>query len=261
MRYLLAAVLVLVLLGAGLMLLPRPAPASSACPYFQPIWESEEEAHRMTPHIFLGRAISRREFYEYFHYSPPEARFLVELVVEKVWRGIVPETMLVTDRFNMHPGEEYLVFTDDSNRLRQVAPCMLSKDAKFMDKAILDWPYGQPLSTVPSYPPVPDGDAFSWNWHIERAIDNRWDRWVPEQRRWWQKPPWQPPIPTPTWREFESCEDAERSGLARRIGEIGDGQGFRQRKVPSAPDDDGDGIVCEEISPLTDGSSGRPRPG
>lgn len=45
---------------------------------------------------------------------------------------------------------------------------------------------------------------------------------------------------------YGSCEEADAFGEVRIQGSEGDGMGFPQNLVPSAFDDDGDGIVCEQ---------------
>ena len=55
------------------------------------------------------------------------------------------------------------------------------------------------------------------------------------------------PTPTPMAGDtYASCDEAEEAGEQRVQGSKWPGQGFPQSKVPSARDDDGDGVVCEE---------------
>ena len=56
------------------------------------------------------------------------------------------------------------------------------------------------------------------------------------------------PHPTP-WTEevYETCMDAVRAEVTYKLGAIGPGLGFAQATVPTAEDDDDDGIVCEVI--------------
>lgn len=44
---------------------------------------------------------------------------------------------------------------------------------------------------------------------------------------------------------YNSCEEATEAGETRVKGNKGQGMGFPKRKVPSARDGDGDGVVCE----------------
>ena len=44
---------------------------------------------------------------------------------------------------------------------------------------------------------------------------------------------------------YESCEAAQQNEEPRRVGTAGDGVGYHWWRVPSALDDDGDGLVCE----------------
>ena len=45
---------------------------------------------------------------------------------------------------------------------------------------------------------------------------------------------------------YASCDEAEATGIERRVGSNGDGRGFPKEIVPSARDGDGDGVVCEQ---------------
>lgn len=56
------------------------------------------------------------------------------------------------------------------------------------------------------------------------------------------------PHPTPwTDKVYETCMDAVRAEVIYKLGAIGPGLGFAQATVPTAEDDDDDGIVCEVI--------------
>ena len=54
-----------------------------------------------------------------------------------------------------------------------------------------------------------------------------------------------PTTPTLTPQVFASCAAAEAAGGVRRRGSIGTGLGFPAAQVPSAPNGDGDNMVCE----------------
>ena len=49
----------------------------------------------------------------------------------------------------------------------------------------------------------------------------------------------------PEGSAYGSCEDAAEAGEERVLGSQGGGEGFPKAMVPSARDDDGDGVVCE----------------
>ena len=51
--------------------------------------------------------------------------------------------------------------------------------------------------------------------------------------------------PTPAPGVYASCAAAEAAGEVRRRGSVGTGLGFPARSVPSAPNGDGDTVVCE----------------
>ncbi len=56
------------------------------------------------------------------------------------------------------------------------------------------------------------------------------------------------PHPTPWTDEvYETCRDAVRARVIYKLGAIGPGLGFAQATVPTAEDDDDDGIVCEVL--------------
>ena len=49
---------------------------------------------------------------------------------------------------------------------------------------------------------------------------------------------------------YASCQDAEDAGEARVQGSNGPGRGFPKSMVPKARDGDGDGVVCEQSTPV-----------
>ena len=51
--------------------------------------------------------------------------------------------------------------------------------------------------------------------------------------------------PTPVPEVYASCAAAETAGEIRRRGSVGTGLGFPAGMVPSAPNGDGDTMVCE----------------
>ena len=54
-----------------------------------------------------------------------------------------------------------------------------------------------------------------------------------------------PVRPTPETRTYTSCDAAQSARETRIQGSKGNGRGFPKSMVPSVPDGDGDGVVCE----------------
>ena len=78
-----------------------------------------------------------------------------------------------------------------------------------------------------------------------------------------QSPAGQPtstPIPTtPSDRTtYASCQEAEAAGESRVQGSNGPGRGFPKSMVPSARDRDGDGVVCEQSTPVESTTTSTP---
>ena len=57
---------------------------------------------------------------------------------------------------------------------------------------------------------------------------------------------------------YASCQDAEAAGEARVQGSNGPGRGFPKSMVPNARDGDGDGVVCEQSTPVESATTSKP---
>ena len=94
---------------------------------------------------------------------------------------------------------------------------------------------------------------------VPGARDGDDDGVVCEQSRAWQ--PTSTPIPTTTPSDgttYASCQEAEAAGESRVQGSNGPGRGFPKSMVPSARDSDGDGVVCEQSTPVESTTTSTP---